>query len=131
MDGNLEVIDLPDDVGLQMWKTGNREAFEPRVYAILDSVVPGTPAFQAGLEKNDVIKSLNDMELVYWDEFKTVVKNNPQNTEIKVTVERDGTELSFMIIPGEDQKLGVLPQISEDILSVTHKEYSFQSILDP
>ena len=130
-DGNNEVIDLPEDVGLQMWKRGNRDAFEPRVYAVLDSVIPGTPAYEGGLKKNDIIKSLNDKSMIYWDEFTDVVTNNPENTEIKVTVERDGGELSMMITPGEDQKLGVYPQVSEDVLSITHKEYSFGESIIP
>ncbi|UCE94094.1 MAG: RIP metalloprotease RseP [Flavobacteriaceae bacterium] len=131
-DGNNEVIDLPEDVGLQMWKTGNRDAFQPRIYAVLDSVIPGTPASEGGLKKNDIIRSLNDKSMVYWDEFTSVVRNNPENTEIKVTVERDGRELSFMITPGEDQKLGVYPQVyTEDVLTITHKEYSFGESIVP
>lgn len=131
-DGNSEVIELPEDIGLQMWKTGNRDAFTPRIHAILDSVIPGTPAFEGGLKKGDVITALNDQKVAYWDEFTSVVVNNPEKTEIKVMVDRDGEEMSFMIAPGEDQKLGVYPKgYTDDVISISHKDFSFGESIAP
>ena len=98
IDGNSEVIDLPEDIGLQMWQSGNMDPFSPRIHAILDSVIPNLPAGRAGLKKGDIISSVNDEEIFFWNEFTDVVKNNPKDKEIKVTVERDGNNESFMVI---------------------------------
>ncbi len=131
-DGSSEVIDLPEDIGLQMWQTGNMDAFNPRIHAILDSIAPGTPAFEAGLKKGDILISINDQNISYWDEFTELVVNNPENTEMKVTVERDGTVQSFMITPSDDQKLGVFPKgYTEDIIVISHKDYSFSESIGP
>ncbi len=131
-DGSSEVIDLPEDIGLQMWQTGNMDAFNPRIHAILDSIVPGTPAFEAGLKKGDILISINDQNISYWDEFTELVVNNPENTEMKVTVERDGGIQSFMITPSDDQKLGVYPKgYTEDIIVISHKDYSFSESIGP
>lgn len=131
-DGSSEVIDLPEDIGLQMWQTGNMDAFNPRIHAILDSIVPGTPAFEAGLKKGDILISLNDQNISYWDEFTELVVNNPENTEMKVTIERDGGIQSFMITPSDDQKLGVYPKgYTEDIIVISHKDYSFSESIGP
>jgi len=131
-DGNNEVIELPEDVGLQMWQSGNMEPFNPRIHAILDSIVPDTPADLGGLRKGDVITSLNDQEIQYWDQFVSVVLNNPKNDEIKVTVDRDGRSETFMIAPDEDQKLGVYPEgYTEDVIQVSHKKYSFSESIGP
>lgn len=131
-DGSSEIIDLPEDIGLQMWQTGNMDAFNPRIHAILDSIVPGTPAHEAGLRKDDILISLNDQNISYWDEFTELVVNNPENTEMKVTVERDGDIQSFMITPSDDQKLGVFPKgYTEDIIVISHKDYSFSESIGP
>ena len=131
-EGNSEVIDLPEDIGLQMWTTGNMDAFKPRTFAILDSIVPGSPAFEAGLKKGDIVTAINDQKIAYWDEFTNLVTNNPDNTEMKVTVERDRETESFMIIPDKDQNLGVYTKgYTEDVIILSHKDYSFTESVVP
>lgn len=130
LDGNSQVIDLPEDIGLQMWQNGAMDPFSPRALAVLDSVVPGTPAYEAGLQKGDVITSLNDHEISYWNEFTTAVVNNPKGEEIKVTLDRDGRSETFMIVPGEDNKLGVYPK-TDDMITISHKDYSFAESIGP
>ena len=129
-DGNSQVIDLPEDIGLQMWQNGAMDPFSPRALAVLDSVIPGTPAYEAGLQKGDVITSLNDNDISYWNEFTTVVVNNPKGEEIKVTLDRDGRSETFMIVPGEDNKLGVYPK-TDDMITISHKDYSFTESIGP
>jgi len=129
-DGNSALIDLPEDIGLQMWQSGNLEPFSARIKAVLDSVIPETPAAIAGLVKGDVIAEMNGKEILFWDEFVEMVIENPKNTEIEVIVNRDGIAKTFMIIPGEDQKLGVYPS-SKDFITVSHKDYSFSESITP
>jgi regulator of sigma E protease len=131
-DGNSEIIDLPEDIGLQMWTTGNMDAFQPRTFAILDSIVPGSPAFEAGLKKGDIVTAINDQKIAYWDEFTSQVKSNPENKEMKVTVDRDRETESFMIIPDKDQNLGVYTKgYTEDVIILSHKDYSFSESIVP
>jgi len=131
-EGNSEVIDLPEDIGLQMWTTGNMDAFKPRTFAILDSIVPGSPAFEAGLKKGDIVTAINDQKIAYWDEFTNLVTNNPENKEMKVTVERDRETQSFMTIPDKDQNLGVYTKgYTEDVIILSHKDYSFTESIGP
>ena len=132
VDGNTEIIDLPEDIGLQMWQTGNMDPFNPRIHAILDSVIPELPADLAGLKSGDIITAVNDQKIVFWNEFTDVVKNNPKEKEIKVTIDRDGFTESFMITPNDDQKLGVYPKgYTEDVITITHKDYSFAESIVP
>ena len=128
--GNTQVIDLPEDIGLQMWQNGAMDPFSPRALAVLDSVIPGTPAFEAGLKQGDIVSTLNDNKITYWDEFTSVVVNNPKGTEIKVTVDRDGRSETFMIVPDEDNKLGVYPK-TDNMITVSHKDYSFAESIGP
>jgi len=132
VDGNTEIIDLPEDIGLQMWQTGNMDPFNPRIHAILDSVIPELPADLAGLKSGDIITAVNDQKIVFWNEFTDVVKNNPKEKEIKVTIDREGFTESFMITPNDDQKLGVYPKgYTEDVITITHKDYSFAESIVP
>ena len=131
-DGNSEVIDLPEDIGLQMWQSGNMDPFSPRIHAILDSIIPELPASKAGLQKGDIIRAVNDEEIFFWNEFTTVVKTNPKGKEIKVTIERDGNKESYMITPDDDQKLGVYPKgYTEDVIEISHQDYSFSESITP
>ena len=130
--GNSEIIELPEDIGLQMWQSGNMDPFTPRIHAILDSVLPETPAHKAGLKKGDIITGINDQEVLFWNEFTSVVKSNPIGQEIKVTISRDGRQESFLITPDDDQKLGVYPRAyTEDTFKISHKDYTFAESITP
>ncbi|MGI9531245.1 RIP metalloprotease RseP [Lutimonas sp.] len=130
--GNSESIDLPEDIGLQMWQSGNMDPFTPRILAVLDSVLPETPAYEAGLTEGDIIIAANDTEITYWNEFTSIIKNNPSGQPIKVTINRNGNEESFSITPGEDQKLGVYPRAyTEDTIKISHKDYTFSESIVP
>ncbi len=131
-DGNSTTIDLPEDIGLQMWQTGDMDPFRPRTLAILDSIVPGRPAGEAGLQKGDIVIAMNDQKISYWDEFIHVVSNNPESKEIKVTIDREGNTESFMIIPDQDQQIGVSTKgYTEDVIVISHKDYSFAESIGP
>jgi len=131
-DGNSEIIDLPEDIGLQMWQSGNMDPFTPRIHAILDSVVPGNPAYESGLRKGDIVIAANEQKISYWDEFRSQVKSNPENQEMKVTVEREGRQESFMVIPKDDHTIGVYPKgLTEDVITFSHKDYSFAESVVP
>ena len=123
-DGSTALIDLPEDIGLKMWQSGNMDPFSPRIRAVIDSVIPETPAGIAGLQHGDIITGINGKEILFWDEFTEMVINNPKNAQMEVTVDRDGNAVSFMITPDEDQKLGVFPYV-QDFIEVSHKDYSF------
>ncbi len=129
-DGNTALIDLPENIGLRMWQSGNLKPFIPRYKAVLDSVIPETPAAIAGLVKGDIVTEMNGKEILFWDEFVEMVIQNPKNSEIEIIVNRDGIAKTFMIIPGEDQKLGVYPS-GKDVITVSHKDYGFTESIAP
>ena len=90
-DGAKEIIDLPESIGLTMWQSGVLEPFKPRrMHIILDSIIPGSPALNAGFKKGDKIIEVNNLPVTYWDEFTTAVQNNPLDTSMEIKVERNG-----------------------------------------
>ena len=109
-----------------MWQSGAMEPFTPRINAVLDSILPESPANQAGLLKGDYISSVNNKPIQYWDEFTNLVRNNPDATEMEITLNRDGIMKTIKVTPGSDQKLGVYPRgFTEDVINIRHNDYSF------
>jgi regulator of sigma E protease len=126
LDGSNEKIDLPEEIGLAMWQNGTMEPFTPRINAILDSILPDSPAYNSGLLKGDYITDVNNQPIKYWDEFTGLVRNNSDAKEMQITVNREGLMKTINVTPGEDNKLGVFPKgYTPEVISIRHKEYTF------
>ncbi len=94
--------------------------------AVLDSILPESPANKAGLLKGDYITAVNNKPIQYWDEFTNLVRNNPDATEMEITINQDGIMKTINVTPGSDHKLGVYPRgFTEDVINIRHKDYSF------
>jgi|LGOV01.1.fsa_nt_gb regulator of sigma E protease len=125
-DGNIESLDLPEDVGLTMWQSGIMEPFTPRISAILDSIIPDSPANKAGMLKGDYVVNVDGKSIEFWDEFTKLVKSNNDLNEMLITVNRDGNTNSLTVTPDKDNKIGVYPKgLVNDDLIINHKDYSF------
>jgi len=124
--GENATIDLPENIGLIMWQTGEMEPFTPRINAILDSILPNSPANKAGLLKGDKITEVNNNPIQYWNEFTKLVRDNTDKTAMNISINRDGEIKTFQIIPDTDDKLGVYPKgFTNDVIEIHHKDYSF------
>ncbi len=125
-DGEKENINLPEDIGLTMWQSGEMDPFTPRINAVLDSILPESPADKAGMLKEDKITEVDGKPILYWNEFTKLVRTNSDRTPMEISVNRDGDIKSFKIIPDKDNKLGVIPKgFTEDVIEIKHKDYSF------
>jgi regulator of sigma E protease len=114
----IEVLQLPDSLGTYLYVSGALRPFEPRVDAVLDSVVPGDPADVAGLQKGDRLVSVNGAAITFWDEFTNIVKEN-QGNPIDLVVERNKATEIISITP-VDQKVGVFVKLP-DYSNAIHK----------
>ncbi|GGA62742.1 RIP metalloprotease RseP [Ornithinibacillus halotolerans] len=68
--------------------------------AKISKVVPGDPAEQAGFLPNDEIIQIDDVAISTWEEFTTIVRENP-GKELSMTVLRDGETLNLIVTPNE------------------------------
>jgi len=124
--GNSETIDVPENMGFVMWQSGTMEPFTPRIHAILDSVIPESPASIAGFERDDKIVAVNNGAVTYWDEFTNAVKGNPEDTVMEIEVDRNGESEILTVTPGINQTIGVfLKGYTDEDMIVSHKDYSF------
>ena len=125
-DGNTEIIELPENVGFIMWQDGTMEPFKPRLHAILDSVVPESPADLAGFKKDDKLIAINNIQVTYWDQFTNAVVGNPEGVIMEIEVDRNGETKVLNVVPGNNKTIGVsLKGFTDEDMIVSHKEYSF------
>jgi len=125
-DGSTENITLPEDVGLSMWTNGIMEPFNPGINAILDSIIPNSPALKAGFLKDDKIISVDGKQIQFWNQFIETVQENKEHKEMALVVLRNGNQDTINVAPGADGNLGVYVKntLSEQV-TINHKNYSF------
>ena len=126
-DGRTEQLAIPDDFGKRMFESGELIPFSPVTMAVLDSVIPNSPAATAGLLPNDKILSIDGIQVQNWsdfkdemtDEFRTInlvyERNRSQDT-LQLTTDIDGTLGVFPQFPGAaftNEKLSLTESISE------------------
>jgi regulator of sigma E protease len=120
--GIKENISIPENIGTIMFENGAMNAFVPLVPAVIDSIVPDSPAYNASLAKGDKIIKVNGNDIIKWQDFTELVKLNT-SSNISVEIERGGDVISKLIPLNDDKKIGVsvlLPKIVP-----TKIEYSF------
>ncbi|MDG1973885.1 MAG: RIP metalloprotease RseP [Flavobacteriaceae bacterium] len=120
--GIKENISIPENIGTIMFENGAMNAFVPLVPAVIDSIVPDSPAYNASLVKGDKIIKVNGNDIIKWQDFTELVKLNT-SSNISVEIEREGDVISKLIPLNENKKIGVsvlLPKIVP-----TKIEYSF------
>jgi regulator of sigma E protease len=71
---------------------------QPLVRPIIEKVKKGSPAEKAGLKPMDLILSVDDQEVLSWDDFTTIVRKSGKR-EIKITWLRGKETLSAVVQP--------------------------------
>ena len=125
-DGSTEVISIPAETDMALFKGDEMRPFSPRdKNPILDSIAADNPAIEAGFENGDKVLAVNGTPIEYWDEFTTLVKENTEK-EIIVDVLRGSQELTLNVTVSEKGTIGVIRNAKpEDMLTVSHKDYGF------
>ena len=112
-DGTRENISVPEDIGTIMFTNGVMRPFTPLVQPIIDSIIPNSPAENAGLKSGDKIVRVNGNEIIKWQDFSELVKVNT-SSNINIEIERKNEIISNIIPLNKENKIGVtvlLPKI--------------------
>jgi len=117
MDGSTEVVNIPEDIGSQMFEKDILRPFVERYDPIVDTVPPDYPAFAAGLMKGDRIMSVNGEAIEFWHEFQE--KTRADSLEKTIVVSRNGIEQTLKVTPNEEGQIGVLPASERTHLTYT------------
>jgi len=108
LNGEVELITLPEDIDYKLFKKDAFPAFSVRSHFSVDSVFAETPAQLAGLQKGDSIMSMNGAAIAFWDDFAKGLNKKP-NEKIELAVWRNGQEV--LVTPTTDSlgKIGFAP----------------------
>jgi regulator of sigma E protease len=71
---------------------------QPEIPAILGEVIVNSAADLAGLQSNDLILAIDEIPIQDWNDFVTIIRNNPEN-ELSLRVNRNDEQLLINIIP--------------------------------
>jgi regulator of sigma E protease len=109
-DGRKEQLSIPENFGKQMFESGELIPFSPVLPSVLDSIIPGSPASNAGLQRDDQIISINGNLIRHWNDFKNQMTSESQ--EIALVIQRNERRDSLQLTTDLDGTLGVYPQTS-------------------
>jgi regulator of sigma E protease len=101
-DGTHQVIPIPEEIGHMMFEKGEMQAFTPRLLPVIDSVIPGSPADRAGLQKGDLITAVNEENTP----FAKQVSNSIDNSPITLKFIREGKEYKVDVTPEYNDEAG-------------------------
>ncbi len=87
-DGTTNQINIPEDFGDKMFKSGQYSPLNPLISATVDSVSLESPAYNAGLNAGDVIIKMNTDNINTWPEFSNWM-DNTNDKIINMTVQRN------------------------------------------
>ena len=107
-DGKTEQLAIPDDFGKRMFESGELIPFSPVAMAVLDSVIPNSPAATAGLLPNDKILSIDGIQVQNWSDFKDEMTD--ESLTINLVYERNRSQDTLQLTTDIDGTLGVFPQ---------------------
>jgi regulator of sigma E protease len=84
----------------------------------------GYPAKESGIQINDRIVGINDIDLPYFDLFVMEIKNHAGDS-VLIQVDRNGERLSFPILIPEDAKIGAFPTDPKSFFDLKEIKYGF------
>lgn len=112
--GKMVRIDIPDDFLDKFTERPDSEKvifqyhFESRILVdSSDKEIPSN-AFDAGLRTGDLVTKFDSTEIIDWNSMTDYLQGK-KNTEVSVTVDRDGKELVFSVKTDTAGHIGVRP----------------------
>ena len=106
LDGSISEINIPENIGNEIFQSGQMNSFTPLYSAIVDSVSNESPALIAGIQSGDRIVSINNESIYDWTSFTKWINNNSDDI-IDITIERGGSNYNISIDRNDDGTIGV------------------------
>ena len=106
LDGSISEINVPENIGTEIFQSNQMNSFTPLYSATIDSVSKESPALNAGIQSGDKILSINNESIYDWTEFTKWINNNSDDI-IDVVVERGDSNYNISIDRNNDGTIGV------------------------
>ena len=136
--GKQVSISLPGDLNLLDMLKNEPKFVTPLIPAVIDSILPGTPAASAGLQKGDRLIAINGHETDSYNSFvnelgrlndmMTAAKTSTDSLSIRTTslvYAREDVLDTISVVLTADLKLGFSPQMLYNLYEPTEVSYGF------
>jgi regulator of sigma E protease len=109
--GEKKTITIPVNFIEQIVEQGKRTSLVlPRIPAIVSEVADSLYAKKAGLQEKDIIRSIDDQPVRYFDEVKPLLAGRAGDT-IRLGVDRDGKLVTLTTVLSADASIGFRPAL--------------------
>ncbi|MGC9150406.1 MAG: RIP metalloprotease RseP [Microbacter sp.] len=105
-DGKTVQINLPQNFAEQVIGAHEKQFMSPRVPFVVDQVLKGTPAQQAGLEKGDSVIAVNNRPMNAAQDIMSALEQN-KGKQINLTWIRNGKSITKPISVDANGKIGI------------------------
>ena len=122
--GEIIEIDVPEDFATQMLTEKVKQFADFRFPTIVDSIIPGSNADKGGLMKFDSIVSVNEKEVLFFNEFSKELSNS-KNEQIIIGFYRNGEFIQNNFDVDSNGKIGFAPKSPAMILGYDSRNYGF------
>jgi regulator of sigma E protease len=118
-------ISIPANIGQQLVDGGVKTApFSVRLPCVVDSVVAGNKAAEAGLVKGDSVIGLGEVHSIYFNDIKAELANKKGQT-VPMWVKRNGQEVQLNVGVNDDGTIGFIPKADVKQFGVETLQYGF------
>lgn len=123
-DGRQETVTIPSNFDQDIIKSGAKTFITFRMPFVIDSVMEGYPAAEAGVIKNDSLIGINDVQtLFYLDFVEELQKHKGGNVDLHLV--RNGVENVLKVDVTEEGTIGIGNKPIDYFFKLEKEEYSF------
>ena len=102
----------------------------PETRPVVGDVIKDYPAYKAGLEKNDLVLSINDKEISTWDEIALELNVKEVKKVYKFEVQKENGTIEWVNVYPEKKVIDGDKKYVFGISASTNKEYGFVAALE-
>jgi len=121
-EGEERVINIPADFAQQVLSNGERSLFSERVPFIIDTILSGNPAAEAGLQRGDAFVSINEAPARFFTDFAKEIQQF-KGKEVQMTIIRGGEQMTLPVQVSEAGKIGAGNQSPQSYFKLTTRDY--------
>lgn len=117
------ILPVPESFKSEIISREVRQLATFQIPAIVDSTMPNSPAYKAGLIKNDRIVKIDTVSTPFFHLFSATIASYA-GSSTNITVERDGQQLQLPVDIDSNGKLGFLSKTTGSLLGTRVTNYS-------